>query len=376
MAVVAGKRYSDTDTYNIGIDMSDTLSWLDPSDVPTLHLVGGLQTPCVAVKHEWLEDSLRPLDGAVAASGTSLNNTTDPVAFNVVAGQGKYLRAGDVLQIESEKVRVTIVSTDAITIARGFAGTTNAAHADSTPWAIVGQATVQDAALGASRTTTKSSLYNYTQIYEDSVQITSTQTAIKKWVEQADMPQQLARAMKVCWKVWNRSLIRGQKVATTASVGGAMDGILARITTNAYAKGGSAYLTEAYILQAMQDSWTVGGHIDTILCNAFQKRQMNSFLDSMRMTDLQRTQAGVLVDSYTSDFGTAQIVLDRDIPTDTVLLVEKSRLGFGPLTDHAMKAAPVNTGTLSYDATQIFGQYTSEVRNENAHAKITGLATS
>jgi hypothetical protein len=373
MAVVGGKRYSDTDTSNIGIDMSDTLSWLDPSEVPTLNLVGGLATQCVAVKHEWLEDALRPLDGLLLASSAGFNNTTGTITFQTAAGQGIYIRAGDLLQVEAEmQIRVTSVTGDGVTVTRDG---TKASHADGTAWLIYGQWTLQDTALGASRTTTKSPLYNNTQIYEDSIQLTSTQAAIKKWVEQNDLSAQLGRAMKVCWKVWNRTLIRGVRQAPTSTVGGEAGGLLYYITTNAYPKGGAA-LTEAFILQAMQDSWTVGGRIDTILTNAFQKRQMNSFLDSMRLTNLAQRMAGTMVDSYTSDFGTANIVLDRDIPTDTVLLIEKSRVGFGPLTDHAMKAAPVTTGTLSYDATQIFGQYTVEVRNQNAHAKITGLSTS
>jgi hypothetical protein len=154
-----------------------------------------------------------------------------------------------------------------------------------------------------------------------------------------------------------------------------MDGILVRISTNVYAKGGAA-LTEEFILQALNDSWNQGGDIDTIVLNAFQKRQANKFLDSMRMTTRTDRIAGAIVDTYTSDFGTANIVLDRNMPTDTVLLIEKGRIGFGPLRDHSLSAAPVETSTRLKDAVQIIGQYTSETRNEKAHAKITGLATS
>jgi hypothetical protein len=96
----------------------------------------------------------------------------------------------------------------------------------------------------------------------------------------------------------------------------------------------------------------------------------------MRMTTREDRKAGVLVDTYTSDFGTADILLDRNMPADTVLLIEKGRIGFGPLRDHALGSAPVETSTRLKTAVQLVGQYTSEVRNEPAHAKITGLATS
>lgn len=375
MAVVTGARYAFTDSANVAIDMSDSLAMISPSDVPLLAVIGkdSLSTPCVATKHEWLEDELRPLDSAVA--DTSINNTTDPVAMNVTAGHGVYFRAGDILKIDSELLRVTSVSTDAVTVARGFGGSTNAAHASGSAVRILNNVNVQDAAQGASRTTTKTGQFNYTQIYEDTVVVTSTAQAIKKYVEQNEMSGQLERALKVAWIQWCRTLYDGRKVAPSAGVASAMDGILPRITTNAYAKAGAA-LVEDFILQAQQDSWQAGGEITDLFCNAFQKRKMNQFLDSMRMTTRTDRVAGSVIDTYQSDFGTINIHLDRNCPTDTVLLIQRDKIGFGPLRDHALSAAPVETSTRLKDAVQIIGQYTAEIRNEKAHAKITGLATS
>jgi hypothetical protein len=379
MAVVGGTRYAFTDASNVAIDMSDTLGMISPSDVPLLSLIGkdSLSKPCTAVKHEWLEDVLRPLDTAIATQG-EFTGAGAVTTSTVTAGQGTYLRAGDVIKIEAELCLINSISTDTLNIlagGRGYGGSTAAAHVTLTPIRIIGNVNVQDAAQGASRTTTKSGLFNYSQLYEDTIVVTSTAQAIKKWVEQNEMDAQLQRALKVAWIQWERTLLDGRKVAASAGVASAMDGILVRLVTNAYAKAG-ATLTEEFILQAMNDSWVQGGHIDTIALNAFQKRQANKFLDSMRMTTRVDRTAGAIVDTYTSDFGTADIVLDRNMPPDTVLLLEKSRVGFGPLTDHALQAAPVETSTGTKKAMQILGQYTSETRNENAHAKITGLATS
>lgn len=379
MAVVTGTRFGFTDSANVAIDMSDTLGMISPYDVPLLQLIGkdSLGSPCVATKHEWLEDELRSLDTAIATQGEFSGTGTVSTA-TVTAGQGVFLRAGDILKIESELVLLQSISTDTLTIAaggRGYGGSTAAAHVTLTPIRIIGNVNVQDAAQGASRTTTKSGLFNYTQIYEDTVVVTSTAQAIKKYVEQNEMSAQLMRALRTAWIQFERTLLDGRKVAPSAGVASAMDGILPRLSTNAYAKAG-ALLTEEFILQAMNDSYTQGGQIDTIVVNSFQKRQVNKILDSQRMTSRTDRQGGVIVDSYQSDFGTADILLDRNMPTDTVLLIEKSRIGFGPLRDHALSAAPVETSTRLKDAVQIIGQYTSETRNEKAHAKITGLATS
>jgi hypothetical protein len=82
------------------------------------------------------------------------------------------------------------------------------------------------------------------------------------------------------------------------------------------------------------------------------------------------------VDTYTSDFGVADIVLDRNMPTDTVLLITSDKIGFGPLQGNALSAAKLPETTRLAETWQVIGEYTAEVRNENAHAKLTGLATS
>jgi hypothetical protein len=377
MGVIITTRRPMDDSANVGIDMSDSLAMLDPSDVPLLSLIGKDGLTAQALKHEWLEDSLRPLDTLLATQG-EFSGTGAVSTAAVTAGQGVYLRAGDILLIESELVLLASISTDTINIAaggRGYGGSTAASHAATTPIKLVGNVNLTDIGQGASRTTTHTGRYNYCQLYEDTIVTTSTTQAIKKWVEQNDLDAQVARALKTAWMLWERTLYFGRKVQPTASVAGAMDGIIPVITTNAYAKS-SAYLIEDFVLQAMQDSWNAGGHPDTIVVNAFQKRQLNKFLDSQRMTTRTDRVAGAIVDTYSSDFGTADIVLSRQAPADTVLVLDRARVKFGPLTGHPLSAAPVETSTRLKQAIQIVGQYTSELRNENAHAKITGLATS
>lgn len=374
MGVIITTRRPMDDSANVGIDMSDSLAMLDPSDVPVLSLVGKAGLTASALKHEWLEDSLRPLDTLIATQG-GFSGTSDVTDVVVSSGHGVYFRSGDIILVESELLKVTSFSTDTMTATRAYGGSTAASHAQGLPIKLIGNVNLTDAGQGASRTTTHSGLFNYCQLYEDTIVTTSTTQVIKKWVEQNDLDAQLARALKTAWMLYERTLYYGRKVAPTASVAGAMDGVLVRLTTNAYAKAG-AYLTEDFVLQAMQDCWIAGGNPDTIVVNAFQKRQLNKFLDSQRMTTRTDRIAGSVVDTYTSDFGTANIVLSRQAPADTVLVLDIAKIKFGPLTGFSLSAAPVETSTRLKQAIQIVGQYTTETRNQEAHAKITGLATS
>lgn len=380
MAVVSGTRYTYTDTANNAIDMSETLAMISPYDVPLLTIIGKdtLSKPATAVKHEWLEDSLRPLDTAVATVG-ELTGTGAVTTTTVTAGTGAYLAAGDVIQVDSELMLINSVSTDTIAIlagGRGYGGSTAAAHLTLAPVRTIGTVSLQGGAVGPARTTTKTGLFNYTQIYNSSVTITSTQRSTNKWTGPSnELARRLDDETKVAWQIWERSLLSGRKVAPAAATASAMDGILPRISTNAYAKAGAA-LVEDYILQMMQDAWAAGGRITHLFLNAFQKRQANKFLDSYRETTRTDRVAGVVVDTYTSDFGTCDIVLDRNLPTDTVLGVTKDKIGFGPLQGNALRAVHLPDTTALAETWQVVGEYTAEVRNEAAHGKITGLATS
>ena len=386
MAIITTTRFSDSDTYNIGIDMSDTLYMISPFDVPLLQLIGkdSLANPCTAVKHEWLEDELRGLDSTVATLG-ELNNATSALSTTVVtAGHGLKFRINDIVEVTSavgvELIRLTsAMSTDTFVVAAGGRGYgaagTGLAHSGLPTLRIIGNVNLQDAAVGGARTTTKTTRVNYTQIFESAVVVTSTLQAIKKYVEQDEMAAQMERELRLMWIQMERALISGKYVAPTATVAGALAGIIPTTTSNAYAKAG-AYLTEEFVLQALNDIWAAGGTPTHIVPGAFQRRQMNKFLDSMRLTTRTDRVAGSVVDTYTSTFGTVDLLLDRNMPTDTVIVIDKARIGFGPLRDHALKVVEIPQTTALKNTKQLYGQYTAELRNQAAHAKITGLATS
>jgi len=58
--------------------------------------------------------------------------TSGATTINVTGGTGDYIKAGDLLICEGELIRVTSVTTDALTVVRGQFGTTGAQHAQTT----------------------------------------------------------------------------------------------------------------------------------------------------------------------------------------------------------------------------------------------------
>lgn len=375
MAVIAGQRFTYSDTVNEAIDISSALDKLKPIDTPLLLRIGrdSLRDGCTAVKHEWLEDTVR---GTTSNDvGATINNTTDPVTATVTSGDGNTkFRIGDIVKIEQELCRVTATAANTITIARAWGGSTNAAHPSAVLITIVGPAMLQGSDLAGARTTTKSGLFNYTQIFEEEVKVSATMQSTKKYTVQNDPEYQIGSQLDIIGVNLERTLLFGRKVQATAVVPGAMDGIQARLSTNVYNKS-SAALTQAMLEDAMEAIWAAGASPNLAVVNSTQQRRINTFLDGYREADYNDDVLGSFVRRYKTNFGQLDILLDRHLPADEVWILDDSKIGLGPLTGRALSTMKLPPVSKEYDVWQISGEYTSETRLEPAHARIYGLAT-
>jgi hypothetical protein len=375
MAVIAGTRLTYSDSVNEAIDISSALDKLKPVDTPLLLRVGrdSLRDECTATKHEWLEDTIR---GTTTNDvGATFNNTTDPVTVTVTSGDGNTkFRINDILKVEQELVRVTSVAANTITVSRGWGGSTNAAHASGILITLLAPALVQASDLMGARTTTKSGLYNYTQIFEEEVVVSKTMQATKKYTAQNDPEYHLAAQLEIIGVNMERTLLYGRRALGTSTLPSTMDGIQNRLSTNVYNKS-SAALTQAFMEDAMEAIWSQGARPDLIVTNSTQQRRINTFLDGYREADYEDVVLGAMVRRYKTNFGEVDILLDRHMPADEIWILDSSKLGFGPLTGRSLSTVKLPPRSKEYDVWQISGEYTSETRLEAGHARIYGLAT-
>lgn len=372
MAVIQGTRYTWSDTTNEAIDMTSALDSLHPTDVPFLMRIGksSLRKACTAVKHEWLEEDIRGQTSTVQDNPLTNVATT----LNVATGDGTKFRADDVLILENELVTVTAVATDALTIIRGAGGSSAVQHAQGTVVTLESSAKLQGADPGEARTVTKAGRYNYTQIFEETVKATATMQATDKWTAQNDVEHQIGIQLEVLATNFEKALLFGRKAQGTSSVRGMMDGVRAVLSTNVYDKSGAA-LTQAMWEDAAQDVWTYGGHVILAVANAIQHRRIGTFLDPYRDADYQDEVFGAVITRYKTIFGTVELMLDRWMPTNEILLLNPELIGFGPLTGRALGITKLPPKSREYDVWQMSGEYTSETRLEKSHARIYNLAT-
>jgi hypothetical protein len=115
--------------------------------------------------------------------------------------------------------------------------------------------------------------------------------------------------------------------------------------------------------------------VDTIVVNGYQKRRINSFVSASRSYAATDVAYRDLVAVYESDFGVCRLILCRAVPADTVLLLDSSRVNVVPLIGRSFHYKPL-ASTGDYEAGEVIGEYTLELRNESAHGIIRGLDVS
>lgn len=410
MAVIGGQRVTygyapggtGYDAENEALDISSMLDILRPVDVPLLSLIGrsSLENSCTQVKHEWLEDEYR--GQSTVSSG--LNNTTDPVTVTLTtAAHAAYFREtggtgspanytaadstkpGDIVRIwdgNGEEIAiVTDVTGTTIDLDRSQLGSTPVSHTTSCNITIIGTLQPQGlTTVGLSRTTTKANAFNYTQIFEESFRASATQQVTRKLTAQGDRENEMSKIMDLLGIQMERSLTFGRKQKPAPTVGaqqgpaGAMGGIRSFISTNVYDKNGAA-LTQTFLEDALEDIWEAGGPGRLVaVVNSTQKRRINSFLDAYRQTGYNDETLGTIVSRYDTDFGSLDVLLDRHMAKDEVLIIDASRIGFGPLTGRGMSMSKRPVESSEADLWQVVGEYTCEVRMEKAHARIYDLS--
>ena len=76
---------------------------------------------------------------------------------------------------------------------------------------------------------------------------------------------------------------------------------------------------------------------------------------------------------YESDFGVCRVVMSRWMPSDSLLLLDSSRVQVMPLQGRSFHYKPLSVDGDSSRGL-VVGEYTTEFKNENAHGLVTGLA--
>ncbi len=367
----------------IAEDVADLVAINSPHATPLLDALGDPMRVARSTVHEWLEDALLPNVDSIDQDSF----TPSPVlATTVGVAHADRFRVGDQIRADdsAEIMLVTAVNTtqNQITVVRGYGNTTAEALSDGQPLHILCNAALEGDDAAAPRFTIRSRVTNYTQIFTSTVEVSGSELAVRQIAVADELEYLKVQRLREMLRELEDAVINSVAAATTpegsANVRRTMRGIRSFIATNVFVPGEDGFpsastLTEEQLNTALRAIWqNSSGNVDLIVVGGREKRAINQFVASNRRFSAQGETFKDAVSVYESDFGVCRIVLSRSVRPGTVLLLDSSRIDVLPLAGRSFQYRPL-ARTGDRESGQLVGEYTLELRNENAHGVIEGL---
>lgn len=366
-------------------DVSDIVGIVSPYETPLLDYLGDAKRPALSTIHEWMEDSLLPNTDTLNQSSFTPDAQN---ASSLTVSNGARFQVGDLVRPDAstEVMQVTAVAVNVLTVVRGYGSTTKATLTNGRRLFILGNAALEGADASTSRFTSRARKSNYTQIFSATVEVSGSMRAARQHGIDDELEYQKQERLRELLRDLENCVINGVSPASnqqgTSTVRRSMNGIIRSIATNQYvpnaggmpAGGGSGTdLNEPVLNSALRLIWEQSqGKIDTIVCSGAQKRRINSFATGSRAYQPEDKSFRDMISTYESDFGVCRVILSRWVPSDTVLLLDSSRISVLPLQGRSFAYKPL-AQTGDANAGQVLGEYTLEFKNENAHGLVRGL---
>jgi hypothetical protein len=406
MAAGSGQFYSFSETVTPRRTISDVVDIIDPRDIPCLTMFGTNNTAKFGVAdgpnhvYEWLQDTLRPRTITLAEE----LDTTE-TGINVSSGHGLRAASNEVWKSESTGELILFIVVDGTDTIGG--GSQDAAYAIRNYTAAVGgsQGTAPSVVPtatnltyqytvrleGADSTTSRwdspTAVENYSiimhhQLLESgSSRDATTRYGIPNWRDYQIQKVlggagagkgKKGRAGDLLIDLENTFFTKAIKTERTSTVRGVMGGPRTLITTNVFDKNAATFTQEMFE-DALAAADSYGGMPDTVICNQFQWRMINSWFKDTVTREESDSVAGMVINRIKTVFGELDIYYNRRCPTDEVYIVQKDKLGWITLRDWAVEPL-AKTGDSTKE--QIIGEFGFVVKSEKAHAIIHDLATS
>lgn len=372
MAFIPGTKGYLSDSNDHILDLANGLDFLNPSQdgIALLKKIGTNGKSAKSVKTEWTEVDLAPRGETVTladGSGTSLT-VADAYIYQI----------NDQIRIENEVVRVTaIASATTLTITRGYAGTTGAAHAAKFAM-ILGSADPEGSNAPAGMSDTGRRLYNYVQTFTRGVSL-STDEIAQLSTEGNPLNGQIERRFIEVNRMLARSVIYGTRYEDTTNKIHTMGGLKSFVTTNVANVAGA--LTIAAIDAQILAIVNAGGDPDTLVMSPTVKQKLDA-LDANKQYLGKRETTGGNLKTATWQSGILahdlEIIVDHSVLTDELWILDTTKVEIKPLDNNGVSGAfhveDATTPGADREDRVIRGKYTMKVEQQKAFAYLYGIA--
>jgi hypothetical protein len=338
--------------------------------VPLLTLVGGLSGFMVnAVRHSWVEDDLwrRRI-----TTWTSI--ATDSEATLTITAQARRYPPGTILNLESELMRVTsTVSADVVGVTRGYAGTTPAAHTNTTIPIIVAGASMHESDNWTYRPTPVVTLpFNFCQL--DHIAIRNSwrrqEAGLYGITGASDLDKNTADTLAQKLVAIEGGLVNGERFVGTSAEPATAGGLRFYITgTNGASvtdKSGAA-LQLADIYTMIHNIVNVVGMENvgrTIVVDRWGKEKISSFFAGSRRLGNSERVGGSVIDTLTTEWGDFQILMHYSLPPGNLYLLNTQFIAVGHFGQTGLLhvgEVPQNEGPFS--GRYVYSDWSTRVKN-------------
>jgi hypothetical protein len=228
-------------------------------------------------------------------------------------------------------------------------------------------------------------LSNTCQISDKVPRVSGTQQKVKKAGRKDEMAYQVVKRAKELRNDMETSLLANTaKVAGDESTARKLAGIETWIATNALVGAGSGAVggsgttartagtnrdfTEDLLKTVIRKCYNEGGNPDCVMLPAYQKQVMSGFTgNATRMIGAEDRELVAAIDIYKSDFGDLEVVPNRRMVANSVLVLEKMLWAVAYLR-------PVQINPLAKtgdsERKQLITEFTLEARNEKGSGAI------
>jgi hypothetical protein len=237
---------------------------------------------------------------------------------------------------------------------------------------------------------------NYTQIASKTVSVTGSNEAADAAGRASQMAYQLAKKGMELKRDMEKTLVGTDKAQVAGAAGGTareLGSVTSWIGTNCSVgatagaaptgdgtdiatSGDERVLTDTLLNGVIEDVWQSGGNPSMIMCGAFQKSKITGFTGntatSRKFTDAEAKKFINAVDVYVSDYGELNVVPNRLMLTDTLLVLQPDMWSVDTYRDFQTKDLAV---TGDFESKQLLVEYTLTSKNEAASGAIRDLTT-
>ena len=354
--------------------VGDRLFMTDPMETPLLSALGTnaeskfkfVNAP--GVKYEWLVDTYSPVSDVIA-SGLASDSTTT----TCTATDGTKFHLGDVILIDSEYIWVSGIASNVLTIVRNIGGT-QATHADSTTAYIVSNARLEGAASSDTHYTQPTSVYNYSQIFHKSIEISRSDARIKRYGIPNLVESEIDKKMDELKIQLTKLPYYGQRVAGSTSAARMAGGLDTFIATANKANQSGAALSLKAIEDMVQTCWDAGSNPSLLVCNGWAKRKISSFFEGSVTTERSEKMGGIEITKIQTAMGPQlDVLVDRYCPAASLYILDPTKISFVTVDEFFYEELG-KTGDTEAKG-QIIGEYGFALAGDTHHGKIYGFST-